>query len=174
MQACDSQDWVCVKMYEKNKSKSFLYLDMKHTLQTVWPIYAKNVKKNAVLLENTQADVAHVLMSKKLYELLQNLFFLEIAATSDLKEKICTNSLCQENIKRELKKVGTETETVCSSPKQTMLVFQRNPFTHNFDLADKTQTLWSPDFMFVQNVVARMYDGILYKQQNKQQHNAAT
>ena len=173
VQACDS-DLVCVKMYEKNKTKSFLYLDIKHTLQTVWPIYAKNVKKNTVLLENTQPDVAYVLMSKNLYELLQNLYFLEIAATSDLKEKISANSLCGENIKRELKKVATENKTTCSSQKQTMFVFQRNPFTHNFDLAEKTQTLWSPDFMFLQKVVARLYDGILYKQQSKQEkHNAA-
>lgn len=166
-QACDSE-WVCVKMYEKNKTKSFMYLDIKHTLQVVWPSYAKHVKKNAVLLDNTQADVAFVLMSKPLYELLQNLYLLEIAPTTELKQKIIANSLCDEDVKRELQNFSTKDENTCSSQKQAMIVFQRNPFTYNFDLADKTHALWSPDFMFVQKVVARMYDGILYKQTGQQ------
>lgn len=166
VQACDSE-WVCVKMSEKNKTKSFMYLDIKHTIRIIWPSYAKDVDKNVILLEETQADVALVLMSKDLFELLENLYLLEISPTTELKQKIINNSLCGEEIITELKKVSTKNGNISSPQKTRMFVFQRNPFTYNFDLADKTHSLWSPDFMFLQSVVAYMYDVLLYKQENQ-------
>ena len=73
------------------------------------------------------------------------------------KKRLVENDLCSQNLATNLNEaVPTEKKNCLRKSSEHSIVFQRNPLTATFDLNNKDHVLWSPDFSFVEHVVAEL------------------